>query len=236
MTNEIEGSKVIRKEAKNALLELIKDDYFQILVMEEGLVPVPLVGAAAYAAFKPILHSWPSLPDGTEFRRSSKPSRYGASELLLGLNVEENTDKIDKSKMDAIVGRTQQQFLARIGAIETEGDRNSERESFSSFHQTLLPWKDGIARLVLILELEDEAAIAKAAGSIAAASVSEHMRILFKEAGAVNRLVHLLNYGSDALRSSVLNALDKLSIRYSLVISFQLYSISLTVQVLVGAV
>lgn len=218
LTNEKEGSKVIRKEAKNALLELVKDDYYNILVMEEGLVPVPLVGAAAYASFKPALHSWPSLPDGSDFRRSSKgPSRYGASELLLGLNVEDNADKIDKSKMDAIVGRTQQQFLARIGAIENEDESNSDRWSSNKFHQTLLPLKDGVARLVLILEMEDETAIAKAADSVAAASVSEHMRTSFREAGAVKRLVHLLSHHSDAVRSSVLTALDKLSIRYNVV-------------------
>lgn len=213
LTNEIEGSKVIRKEAKNILLELVKDDYYRILVMEEGLVPVPLVGAAAYASYKPALHSWPSLPDGTEFRRTSKgPSRYGASELLLGLNVEDNTDKIDQSKMDAIVGRTQQQFLARIGAIETEDESKLERGFSTSFHQTLLPWKDGIARMVLILELEDETAIAKAADSIAASAVNEHMRTSFREAGAVQRLVHLLSLNSNAVKSSVLSALDKLSI------------------------
>ncbi|XP_010695926.2 uncharacterized protein LOC104908509 isoform X1 [Beta vulgaris subsp. vulgaris] len=213
LTNEIEGSKVVRKEAKNALLELVKDDYYKILVMEEGLVPVPLVGAAAYASYKPALHSWPSLPDGTEFTQSSKgPSRYGASELLLGLNVEDNTEKIDKSKMDAIVGRTQQQFLARIGAIEIEDENNSERGFSTSGHQTLLPWKDGIARLVLVLELEDETAIAKAADSIAASAVNEHMRTSFREAGAVKRLVHLLSHSSNAVRSSVLSALDKLSI------------------------
>lgn len=217
LTNEKEGSKIIRKEAKNALLELVKDDYYKILVMEEGLVPVPLIGAAAYASFKPALHSWPSLPDGSDFKRSSKgPSRYGASGLLLGLNVEDNADKIDKTKMDAIVGRTQQQFLARIGAIENEDGSNLESGSSNSFHQTLLPLKDGIARLVLILELEDETAIAKAADSIAAASVSEQMRTSFREAGAVKRLVHLLSYHGDAVRSSVLNALDKLSISNAL--------------------
>ncbi|XP_021733121.1 uncharacterized protein LOC110699938 [Chenopodium quinoa] len=216
LTNEIEGSKVIRKEAKNALLELVKDDYYKILVMEEGLVPVPLVGAAAYASYKPALHSWPSLPDGTEFRRSSKgPSRYGASELLLGLNVEENTDKVDKSKMDAIVGRTHQQFLARIGAIETEDESKLDKGFSSSFHQTLLPWKDGVARMVLILELEDEMAVTKAADAIAASAINGHMRTSFREAGAVQRLIHLLSHSSHAVRSSVLSALDKLSISNS---------------------
>lgn len=216
LTNEVEGSKVIRKEAKNALLELAKDDYYKILVMEEGLVRVPLVGSAAYNSYKPALHSWPSLPDGTEFRRSSKgPSTYGASELLLGLNVEDKSDKIDEIKMDAIVGRTQQQFLARIGAIETEDEKNSGRSS-NGLHHTLLPWKDGVARLVLILELEDETAITRAADAIADAAVNQRIRISFREAGAVKHLVRLLNHENDAVRLAVVNALEKLSVSNAL--------------------
>ncbi|GAB4828749.1 hypothetical protein Ancab_018418 [Ancistrocladus abbreviatus] len=212
LTMEVEGSKVIRKEAKGALLELAKDDYYRILIMEEGLVLVPLVGAAAYGSFRPALHSWPSLPDGTEFKRSSNsPSRYGASELLLGLNIEDNNANIDESKMNAIVGRTQQQFLARIGVIETEVNGKSS-SGLSSSQYTLLPWKDGIARLVLILVLEDESAIERAANSIADASVNEIMRIAFKEAGAIKQLIWLLDHNSNAVRLAVTNALEKLSV------------------------
>lgn len=215
LTNEVEGSKVIRKEAKNVLLELAKDDYYKILIVEEGLVLVPLVGSAAYASFKPAIHSFPSLPDGTELKRSSIPSRFGASELLLGLNVEDNSDKIDESKANAIVGRTQQQFLARIGAIEAEAKKKSQGAS-TSHHQTLLPLKDGVARLVLILELEDERAITRAADAIAGASVNESIRIAFKEAGAVKHLVRLLNHDNCAVRSAVVNALEKLSVSNAL--------------------
>ncbi|KAK9705289.1 hypothetical protein RND81_07G045500 [Saponaria officinalis] len=212
LTCETDVSKVIKKEARNALLELAKDNYYKVLIMEEGLVLVPLVGAAAYLSFRPALHSWPSLPDGTELRRSSRgSSRYGASELLIGLNVEENTDNIDKLKMDAIVGRTQQQFLARIGAIENGDEKNSSGPSSTSNHHTLLPWRDGIARLVLILELEDEIAIARAADAIAAASINETIRLSFKEAGAVQRLIYLLRHNSRAVQSAVVNALEKLS-------------------------
>lgn len=46
--------KVLRKEAKKALLELAKDVYYRILIVEEGLVLVPLVGSAAYKSFKQI--------------------------------------------------------------------------------------------------------------------------------------------------------------------------------------
>ncbi|XP_074296002.1 uncharacterized protein LOC141623747 [Silene latifolia] len=213
LTCETEASKIIKKEARNALLELAKDNYYKILIMEEGLVLVPLVGASAYASFKPALHSWPSLPDGTELRRITRSSsRYGASELLIGLNVEENSEKIDKLKMDAIVGRTQQQFLARIGAIE-KGDEGKSNAKFStSSHHTLLPWRDGIARLALILELEDEVAISRAADAISAASINETIRISFKEAGVVQRLIYLLRHNSTAVKSAVANALENLSV------------------------
>lgn len=213
LTSASEASKIIRNEAKSALLELAKDDYYKIILLEEGLIPVPLVGVSAYQSFRPALHSWPSLPDGSEFKRTSNiPSRYGASELLLGLNIEDNNVNMDESKMNAIIGRTQQQFLARIGAIEAEDGRKSESKSSSSPQYTLLSWKDGVARLVLILGLEDESAIAKAADSIADASVNEHMRISFKEAGAIKELVRLLKHNNSTIRVAATNALDKLSV------------------------
>ena len=77
---DVEGSKVIKKEARNALLELAKDEYNRILIVEEGLVIVPMIGAAAYKVLTPGLYSWPSLPDGTKIEQSSKaPSKYGSS-------------------------------------------------------------------------------------------------------------------------------------------------------------
>ncbi|KAF9589249.1 hypothetical protein IFM89_021241 [Coptis chinensis] len=65
----VEGSKVLRKVAKIVLLELAKDEFYRILVMEEGLVLVPLIGADAYKSLRPVSHSWPSFPDGTELER-----------------------------------------------------------------------------------------------------------------------------------------------------------------------
>ncbi|KAG6391612.1 hypothetical protein SASPL_149368 [Salvia splendens] len=213
LTADEEESKVVRKVARNALLELVKDEYYKILVMEEGLVPVPLVGAAAYKSFRPALYSWPSLPDGTTIEQGSKsPSRYGASELLLGLSIEEKNSDLEEAKMKAVVGRTQQQFLARIGAIEIEDDGKSDVESSSSHRVTLLPWVDAVARLVLILGLEDESAIAKAAESIADASINEHMRVSFREAGAIKHLVQLINHPCDDVKMAVIRALDRLSI------------------------
>ncbi|KAL2235107.1 UNVERIFIED_CONTAM: Junction plakoglobin [Sesamum indicum] len=219
-----EDSKVIRKIARNALLELAKDEYNRILVMEEGLVLVPLVGAAAYKSFRPALYSWPSLPDGTKIEQSSKgPSRYGAAELLLGLNVEDKNVELEEAKMNAVVGRTQQQFLARMGAIEIEDDTKSNGEWSSGQRVTLLPWMDAVARLVLILGLEEESAIAKAAASIADASINEHMRTSFKEAGAIKHLVQFIDHPSDAVRLAVIRALDRLSISLSDISVFQFY-------------
>ncbi|KAK8512720.1 hypothetical protein V6N13_090523 [Hibiscus sabdariffa] len=212
LKTDLEEFKVIRKEARNALLELVKDKYYRILVIEEGLVPVPMVGAAAYKSFRPGLYSWPTMPDGTEIEQTSKgPSRFGASELLLGLNVDENGE-IEEAKQNAIFGRTQQQFLARIGAIELDGKRESQSDTPTDNRLTLLPWIDGVARLVLILELNDEVAISRAAESIADSSINEHMRISFKEGGAVKHLIRLLDHNSYAVRSAVSHALERLSV------------------------
>lgn len=214
LTSDSEGSKVIKKEARNALLELVKDEYYRILIVEEGLIPVPLIGAEAYKSFTPGLHSWPTLPDGTKIERISKePSRFGAAELLLGLNIDESNANIEEAKKNAIIGRTHQQFLARIGAIEWETNTKSHSESSDSQQVTLLPWVDGVARLVLILELEDKSAIARAADSIADVSINEHMRIAFKEAGAVNHLVRHLNSDDGDVRLAVTRALERLSVR-----------------------
>lgn len=210
----MEGSKVIRKEARNALLELVKDKYHRILVIEEGLVPVPLIDAAAFKSFTPGLHLWPTLPDGTEIERTSRlPSRYGASELLLGLNVDDKNANLEEAKVNAIVGRTQQQFLARVGALEMEEKTMPHSECSNDLRFTLLPWMDGVARLVLILELEDKSAIIKAAESIATACINEHMRIAFREAGAIKHLVRLLNCDDNAVQLAATQALERLSVR-----------------------
>ncbi|KAJ0247632.1 ARM repeat superfamily protein [Hirschfeldia incana] len=218
LKGENKGSKVIRKEARNVLLELAKDEYYRILVIEEGVVPIPIIGADAYKSFRPDLYSWPSLPDGVKVEQTAKaPSRFGASELLLGLNVDENVDEVDEAKMKAIVGRTNQQFLARIGAIEFEKEIKSEGPEKSQDQQkqqlTLLPCVDGVARLVLILGLADEVAVSRAAESVADACINEEMRVSFMEAGAVKPLVQLLaNNNREAVKIPVIRALKKLSL------------------------
>uniref|UniRef100_A0A2P2KJT4 U-box domain-containing protein 12 n=2 Tax=Rhizophora mucronata TaxID=61149 RepID=A0A2P2KJT4_RHIMU len=213
---EIEDQhKVIRKEARNALVELAKNEYYKILIIEEGLVPVPLVGTAAYRSLAPSLHLWPSFPDGTEIDRTSKiPSRFGASELLLGLNIDVNSASVEEAKMKAVIGRSKQQFLARSGAIEVEDAKSGQDEISTKQQFTLLPWVDGVARLVLILELEDETALSRAAEAIADASVNGHMRNSFKEAGAIKHLVRLLGHHSDKIQFAVIVALERLSLRY----------------------
>lgn len=206
MGNDDKEYKVIHNEAEVALLELSVDEYYRIFIIEEGLVRVPLIGAAAYKSFRSPTHSWPSLPDGTKIEKTSTPSRFGASDLLVGLTIREKNINLEEATADAIVGRSRQEFLARIGAIEVDGQDQK---------YTLLPWVDGIARLVLILGLEDVSGITKAAYAIADASISEHMRKSFKEAGAVGLLVQLMQHNSETVREAVAHALDRLSLRFS---------------------
>lgn len=193
LKSDFEGSKVIRKEAENALLEMAKDDYYRILVLEEGLILVPLVGSAAYNSFKP--NSWSSLPDGTK--------------------IELTSNSVDKNlKLEEVLGQTRQHFLARIGAVEAEDDNNLNEQSSSSERFTLLPWIDGVARLVFLIGLDDESAIARGANSIADSAINEHMRTSFKEAGAVKLLIQLIDHQSSTVRLAVIRALERLSVRF----------------------
>lgn len=214
LRSNLEGSKVLRKEARNALLELFKDNDYKILVMEEGLVPVPSIGAAAFKSFNPGLHLWPTLPDGTEIERTSRqPSPFGASELLLGLNIDDKNANLEEAKVSAMIGRSQQQFLARVGALEMEEKTIPNSDCSNDQRFTLLPWMDGVARLALILELEDKSASIKAAESIATACINEHMRIAFREAGVIKHLIRLLKCDDDAVQLAVTQALERLSVR-----------------------
>jgi hypothetical protein len=211
-----EGSEPVKKLAKSVLLEFAKDEYYKILVMEEGLVLVPLIGASAYSSFKSQTNPWPSLADGTPLKKTfTGKSKYGAGEVLLGLNMEENSSKLDEAKLNALEGRGRQQFLVRLGIIEFE-DQNpvgsDDDSSLLTQRRTVLPWIDGVARLVLILGLEDRSAVARAAEAIADASISEHMRLSFMEAGAVKILIRLLEDSSPDVVFSAIRALDRLSI------------------------
>lgn len=214
MQTKEDDYKIIRKEAKSTLIQLASDDCYHSLIIEEGLVRVPLVGSAAYKAFKPLPHSWPSFPDGSEIQRSSRPSKYGATELLLGLSVNENDTKPDEAKINAMIGRSNQQFLARVGAIELDDQGKEESGSEVNNLYTILPWVDGVARLVLILGLEDVSAIKKAARAMGDASINEHMHTSFKEAGAIKPLLQLLKHKDVHVREAGAYALEKLSVRY----------------------
>jgi hypothetical protein len=204
----------LRKEARSALIQLASDDYYHSLIIEDGLVRVPLVGSAAYKAFRPLPHSWPSFPDGSEIQRSARPSKYGATELLLGLSVHEKEAKPDEAKVNAMIGRSNQQFLARVGAIELDDEGKDQSGSEKNDLHTILPWIDGVARLVLILGLEDVSAIKKAARATGDASVNEHMCTSFKEAGAVKPLLQFLKHSDAPVREVAAYALEKLSVRY----------------------
>ena len=121
---------------------------------------------------------------------------------------------IDVGKRNAVLGRSQQQFLVRIGAVEIEDGKESESSTGRKNITTLLPWIDGVARLVLLLELEDEAVISRSAEAIADASIGEEMRIAFRDAGAVKHLVRLLGYKDRSFEFQVVRALERLSVRY----------------------
>lgn len=195
-------------------MELSTDDSYHALIVDQGLVRIPLVGSSAYKAFRPQPHSWPSFPDGSEIQRSSRPSKYGATELLLGLIPNEKKAEPDEAKINAMTGRSNQQFLARVGAIEFDYEGKEQSGSQRNDHHTILPWIDGVARLVLIIGLQDVSAIAKAAHAIGDASVNEHMRTSFMEAGAVKSLLQLLMHNDVPVREASAYALEKLSGRY----------------------
>lgn len=192
-------SKVLRKQARSALLELAKDDYYKILIIEEGIVPVPLVGAAAYNTLKP-----------PPTRSVQDRLRYGASKVPPGSSGDKNV-KIDKAKITAMFAPTIQRALAGKGALEKDDGWNSQSDP-NNRHFTLLPWVEAAARLVLILELEDEVAISRAAEAIAYSSINEHLRSSFKEAGAIKQLIQLLDHSSYAVRCAVAHALERLSV------------------------
>ncbi|KAM7271261.1 hypothetical protein ACFE04_030475 [Oxalis oulophora] len=117
-----------------------------------------------------------------------------------------------EDKKNAVLGRSKQQFLARFGAIELEDGQKPQSDVKDKQLSTLLPWVDGVARLVLILGLEDEGAVARAADSIADACINEHMRVAFKEAGSIKLLVQLLDHSNNNIRLSAICALERLSI------------------------
>lgn len=210
LLNDKEGSKVTRQEARNALLELARDQHVKLLIIEEGLVPVPSIGASAYRSFKPLLQVAPTLPESVKVKRptSKVESKFGAGELLLGLNLE-NAEIDDATRLN-IEGKVRQQFLARIGLL---GKTPSKRDRIGDDRITLLPWWDGIPRLILILGLDDLTVARQAALAVAEIAINEENRQAVHRGGAIPQLVRLLGSGDEDATAAAAFALDKLAIR-----------------------
>ncbi|KAH6558810.1 hypothetical protein KP509_1Z044100 [Ceratopteris richardii] len=205
-----EGSKVTREEARKALLELIQNAQFKQIIIEEGLVPVPFIGAHAYKSFKPLLDVAPALPEGLNVKHPSVPSTFGAGELLLGLNNKDNPYDVDVVTQSAIEGRARQHFLGRIGLLEKEA---SKQESVSMRKKvTIMSWWDGIPRLVLILGLEDITVASLAAKTISEIAINEDIRQAIQKAGSIPHLVRLLGSGDEYATEAAAAALERLAI------------------------
>ncbi|KAL3688296.1 hypothetical protein R1sor_014605 [Riccia sorocarpa] len=205
------ATKVAKQEAKNALLELAKEDYVKLLIIEEGLVFVPVIGANAYRSFKPLLQEAPTLPESIAAQQASPkpPSTFGAGELLLGLNLENGGKEIDEAERLIIEGRVRQQFLARIGVLEKISPKVAKSDEGQA---TLMPWWDGITRLVLILGLDNFEVAKQALEAIAQISINEEYRQAVQKAGAVPHLVRWLGCGDEDITEAAVFALEKLAI------------------------
>lgn len=213
-----EGSKIMRREARSILLQLAHDDLYKRTIIEEGLVPVPLIGASAYNSFKPLLDVAPTLADEVKFEPSpSLPSAFGAGKLLLGLNMGSSGYELDEATQLVIEGRSRQQFLARIGLLEKDARNTIEQGEDpvkKAYNVTIMPWWDGIPRLVLILGLEDLRVATFAARTISEIAINEDIRQAIQRAGSIPHLVRLLGSGSEAATEASASALEQLAISY----------------------
>ncbi|CAM6094598.1 unnamed protein product [Calypogeia fissa] len=213
LLSDKEESKVARQEARNALLELTIDQHVKLLIIEEGLVPVPSIGASAYRSFKPLLQVAPALPESVKVKRptSKVESKFGAGELLLGLSLE--NPEIDDATRLNIEGKVRQQFLARIGLL---GKTPAKSDRIGHERITLLPWWDGIPRLILILGLDDLTVARQAALAIADIAINEENRQAVHKGGAIPQLVRLLGSGDEDSTAAATFALDKLAISHQI--------------------
>ena len=182
--------------------------------MEEGLVPVPLIGASAYRSFKPLLDKTPSFPEEIDLDASPLPSTFGAGNLLLGLNAKKKSYDIDEATQLAIDGRARQHFLGRIGLLEKEAKAQVSDQTVNGKDQvTIMPWYDGIPRLVLILGLDDVSVGRLAASTISEIAVNEEIRQVIHKAGSIPHLIRLLGSGDELATEAAASALEKLAIR-----------------------
>lgn len=203
-----------RQEARNCLLQLAKDPIQKSAIIEAGLVPVPLIGASAFRTFKPVMEDTFAIPEDIQFTQNpSLTTVFGADKLLRGLKIG-NADNIDKTTVLLNEGKVRQQFLARIGVIEKKSGGTLEEDTSSSDSEvTLMPWWDGIARLVLILGLQNPIVAKKAAESLAEISITEDYRQAINKAGAVPHLVKWLGSGDEAATEAAALTLDMLGKR-----------------------
>ncbi|KAG0603894.1 hypothetical protein M758_10G128700 [Ceratodon purpureus] len=211
LLEETSGCKVARQEARNCLLQLAKDPIQKSAIIEAGLVPVPLIGASAFRTFKPVMEDTFAIPEDVQFTQNpSLTTVFGADKLLRGLKIG-NADDIDKTTVLLNEGKVRQQFLARIGVIEKKNSgKQAEDISSSEDKIILMPWWDGIARLVLILGLQNPSVAKKAAESLAEISITEDYRQAINKAGAVPHLVKWLGSGDEGATEAAALALDML--------------------------
>lgn len=206
------GTKVSRQEAKNALIRLGQERHIEHLIIEEGLVFVPVIGASAYRSFKPLLQEAPTLPESVDVLQTAPkvPSTFGAGNLLLGLNWESRGNDIDDASRLIIEGRVRQQFLARVGVI---GKKSSKTEESGDEQVTLMSWWDGITRLVLILGLDNLNVAKQAVQALGSIAINEDNRQAIQKSGAIPHLVRLLGCGDEDIALAVTSTLNKLAIR-----------------------
>ncbi|OAE19512.1 hypothetical protein AXG93_4794s1240 [Marchantia polymorpha subsp. ruderalis] len=205
------GTKVSRQEAKNALIRLGQERHIEHLIIEEGLVFVPVIGASAYRSFKPLLQEAPTLPESVDVLQTAPkvPSTFGAGNLLLGLNWESRGNDIDDASRLIIEGRVRQQFLARVGVI---GKKSSKTEESGDEQVTLMSWWDGITRLVLILGLDNLNVAKQAVQALGSIAINEDNRQAIQKSGAIPHLVRLLGCGDEDIALAVTSTLNKLAI------------------------
>lgn len=130
------------------------------------------------------------------------------------MNVKSVGHGLDETSRIAIEVQGQQQFLAQFGVLEKDEGTKPHLLTASEPRVTLMPWWDGIARLVFIIVLDDLSAVERAAYSIADISINEEIRNAIQEAGAIPHLVRLLGHKDEALKIAAAFALERLSLSF----------------------
>eukprot|EP00271_Cylindrocystis_brebissonii_P002691 TRINITY_DN13463_c0_g1_i1.p1 TRINITY_DN13463_c0_g1~~TRINITY_DN13463_c0_g1_i1.p1 ORF type:complete len:769 (+),score=185.64 TRINITY_DN13463_c0_g1_i1:82-2307(+) len=223
--DETGTSKTTRQEARTALSVLAQNPSHRFTVMENNLMVVPLIGANAYRSFRPILGAEAAVipeikPEArrAEGGRGQVESVFGAGELLLGLQMSEETMNLDEATAKEREGRARQHFLARIGVAERGlGKERQEDEAGRNTGEsqeektTVLPRWDGVPRLVLIIGLDDPEVAAQGAEAMAHFAVTNENRQMLRDAGALPHLVSLLGSGNERATYAAAHALEEMA-------------------------